>query len=129
MLDQALAGTRLAATIQDERLLAELPYRAPEQIEPGAALDARTALYAIGAVLYFVMTGQPPFAGPTPDAIVQKIREGKVLKPSKHIPEMPPPFEAAVLKLLARRPENRYQSAAEMLAAVEPIAVGHEIKA
>src|SRR5204863_8963999 len=101
MLDQALAGSQLAATIAEERLLAELTYHAPEQTEPAAACDQRSSLYALGAVVYELLTGAPPFTGPTPDAIVRQIREAKVIKPSKFLREMPPPFEAAILKLLA----------------------------
>jgi serine/threonine protein kinase len=126
MLDQALAGSQLAAAIAEERLLAELTYHAPEQTEPAAAYDLRSSLYALGAVVYKLLTGEPPFTGPTPDAIVKQIREAKVIKPSKFL-EMPAPFEAAILKLLARKPEDRFQSATELLAVVQPIAEASEI--
>jgi hypothetical protein len=109
-------------------LLAGLPYRAPEQLVPGEALDHRAALYALGAVLYALLTGEPPCTGDSPEAILKQIREGKLAKPSKVVREIPPPFESAVLKLLARRPDDRYPHAGELLAVVEPIAYMHEIK-
>jgi serine/threonine-protein kinase len=85
-------------------------------------------LYALGALLYALLTGRPPFGGDSPDEIIAKVRAGKVAKPSKTVRAMPPPFEAAVLRLLAPRPEDRFQNAAEMLAVVEQIANFHEIK-
>ncbi len=128
LLPEALMGSRLAAIIHERRQVAELPYTAPEQIDPGAAADQRTALYSLGAVLYALLTGQPPYLGSSAIEIAAHIHEGKVAKPSKVLRDTPPPFEAAVLRCLARRPEDRFQSAAEFLEVVEPIANIHEIK-
>ncbi len=129
MLDQAIEDSRIAATIADRKQLAELPYRAPEQLELGAPADACAAMYALGSMLYALLTGRPPFSASSPDEMIRQLREGRVIKPGKYLRETPAPFEAAVLKMLARRPEDRYQSAAEMLVDVEPIASMHEIKA
>ena len=115
MLVQALRGSRLEEVLHDKRQLAELPYSAPETVEPGATADHRAGLYSLGAVLYALLTGQPPFDGDTLEEIIARVREGKVMKPSKTLRELPPQFEAAVLRLLARRPEDRFQTAAEFL--------------
>jgi hypothetical protein len=128
MLAEALRGSRLAALVHERRQLAELPYAAPEQIEPGVTTDLRATLYGLGAILYALLTGQPPFGGNSPAEIITQINDAKLVKPSKVLRDTPPPFEAAVLKLLARRPEDRFQSAAEFLDVVEPIANIHEIK-
>jgi hypothetical protein len=128
MLDKALEGSKLQKVPLDDKLLNELPYRAPEQLEPGAVVDRRADLYALGAVLYALLTGLPPFSGATPREVLGLIREGKMVKPSRLLPETPAPFETAVLKMMARRPEERYQTATEMLADIEPIANMHEIK-
>jgi hypothetical protein len=128
MLDRALVGSELADLIREKKLLSELPYYAPEQTDVDAPLDHRTDLYALGTLLYALLTGQPPFTDAEPEAIIAQILEGKLVKPSKFLRETPPPFEAAVVKLLARRPEDRYQTAAELLAVVEPIANFNEIK-
>jgi len=128
MLDRALEGSELEDMIREKKLLAELPYYAPEQIDPEAPTDHRTSLYALGTVLYALLTGRPPYNGTSPETIIAEILEGRAVKPSKFLRETPPPFEAAVLKLLARQPEDRYQTAAELLAVVEPIANIHEIK-
>ena len=128
MLDQALHGSRLEEIIHEKRQAAEAPYCAPEQITPGAPTDHRAALYGLGAMLFALMTGQPPVSGGSSPEIAARPREGKAAKPSKIPRDTPPVFEAAVYKLLARRPEDRFQSAADMLAVVEPIANMHEIK-
>jgi hypothetical protein len=128
MLADALKGSRLAAVTHERRQLTELPYTAPEQVDIGTPADQRAALYSLGAVLYALLTGQPPYLGNSATEIVAHIHEGKLAKPSKVLRDTPPPFEAAVLRCLARRPEERFQSAAEFLDAVEPIANIHEIK-
>jgi hypothetical protein len=128
MLDKALDGSRLSEIIGPKKLLAELPYRAPEQTEPDTLVDQRTDVYGVGAVVYALLTGQPPFTGTTPKAIAEQVREGMLVKPSRFLRETPAPFEAAVLKMLARSPDDRFQSAADMLDVVESIANIHEIK-
>ncbi len=83
LFDQALLGSGLEETIREQRQLAELPYIAPELIEPSATADPRSALYGLGAVLYALLTGKPPFRGDSPEEIIAQVREGKVVKPSK----------------------------------------------
>jgi serine/threonine-protein kinase len=78
--------------------------------------------------LYALLVGQPPFVAASPREVRAQIREDKLVKLSKYQPGIPAVFEAAVLKLLARRPEDGFQTAAEMLAVVEPIALEHDIK-
>jgi pSer/pThr/pTyr-binding forkhead associated (FHA) protein len=128
MLDQALHGSRLEAAIREKRQLATLPFTAPEQMDSGSAPEQRADLYALGAVLYFVMTGVPPFGGVSASEVSARIRDGKITKPGKTLKDIPAPFESAVLKLLSRRPEDRFPSATDLLAVVEPIAGIHEIK-
>ena len=128
MLNRALEGSRLQKAILGKKLLAELPYLPPAQTDPHAPGTPLADLYALGVVLYALLVGQPPFVAASPREVRAQIREGKLVKPSKYQPGIPAVFEAAVLKLLARRPEDRFPSAAEMLAVVEPIALEHGIK-
>ena len=128
MLSRALEGSRLQKAILGKKLLAELPCMAPEQTDPHAPVAPLADLYALGTVLYALLTGQPPFLGASPKEVLARIREGKVVKPSKLQPGIPPSFERAVLKMMARRPEERFQTASEMLTVVEPIAAEHGIK-
>jgi serine/threonine-protein kinase len=129
MLSRALEGSRLQKAILGKKLLAELPYLAPEQTDPHAPGTTLGDLYSLGAVIYSLLTGQTPFTGSTPRELVARIREGKVVKPSQIQRGIPAAFEAAVLLMMARRPEDRFQTAAEMLAAVQHIAEENEIEA
>ncbi len=128
MLSRALEGSKLQKAILGKKLMAELPYMAPEQTDPHAPGTPLGDIYALGTVLYFLLTGQPPFTGATPRDIVARIREGKVERPSKLQRGIPAPFEAAVLLMMARRPEERFPTAAEMLDAVQRLAEEHEIE-
>jgi serine/threonine-protein kinase len=128
MLNQALEGSKLQKVILGKKLLAELPYLAPEQTDPHAPGSSLGDLYSLGAVLYFLLTGEPPFTGTTPREVVSRIREGKVVRPRELQRGIPAPFEAAVLMMMARQPEDRFQTAADFLAAVEPLAAENDIE-
>jgi serine/threonine-protein kinase len=128
MLSRALEGSKLQKAILGKKLMAELPYMAPEQTDPHAPGTPLGDIYALGTVLYFLLTGQPPFTGATPRDIAARVREGKVERPSKLQRGIPAPFEAAVLLMMARRPEERFPTAAEMLDAVQRLADEHDIE-
>jgi pSer/pThr/pTyr-binding forkhead associated (FHA) protein len=128
MLNRALEGSRLQKAILGKKLLTELPYLAPEQTDPHAPGSSLGDLYSVGTVLYALLTGQPPFTGSSPREVLARIREGKVVRPSKVQRGIPAPFEAAVLLMMARRPEDRFQTAAEMLDAVQRVADENEIE-
>lgn len=84
-------------------------YMAPEQAR-GAPITGKADLYALGCILYEMLTGAPPFRGPTPDLILQHIREAPV-PPSQRVSGLPPELDAAVLRLLEKEPERRYRDA------------------
>jgi pSer/pThr/pTyr-binding forkhead associated (FHA) protein len=128
LLNRALEGSRLQKAILGKKLVAELPYLAPEQTDPHAPGTTLGDIYALGTVLYVLLTGQPPFAGSSAREMLAQIRESKVVRPSKLQRGIPAPFEAAVLLMMARRPEDRFQTAAEMLAAVQRIADEHDVE-
>jgi pSer/pThr/pTyr-binding forkhead associated (FHA) protein len=128
MINQALHGSQLQKAILGRKLLVEMPYLAPEQTDPHAIVAPVADLYALGAVVYALLTGRPPFTGTSANEIRTRAREGKVARPSKSCTELPATFEAVVLKMLARRPEDRFPTAAAMLAAIEPIAQAHEVQ-
>jgi len=100
---------------QTAAVIGTAQYLSPEQAR-GEQVDARSDVYSLGCVLYEILTGEPPFIGDSPVAVAyQHVREDPV-PPSQKRPGISPELDAVVLKALAKNPDNRYQSAAEMRA-------------
>jgi serine/threonine-protein kinase len=105
-----------------------LPFMSPERTDgPGAAIDARTDIYSLGATIYAMLTGKPPFHGATVDELVEKIR----LDAAHHFHtvhvEAPSELERLVRRCLAKRPQDRPASAAELCKEFEKITLAHGI--
>ena len=91
---------------------------APEQAL-GEGGDARSDLFSLGVVLYEMCAGQPPFQGNSPLAILKQITETKQ-RPLKELnPDIPEWLAEMVDELLQKKPENRYQSAADLAEVLE----------
>lgn len=88
-------------------------YRSPEQVQNGRA-DDRSDLYALGCCLYELLTGAPPFDGPTPFAVMRRHVEEQPRPPSALRPEIPAELDELVLRTLAKYPHERPQTAAEL---------------
>ncbi len=102
-------------------LMGTLQYMAPEQGMQGLS-DARSDLYSLGIVFYEMLTQRTPFDADTPLAILMKHVNDPLPLPRRINPEIPEPLERVVLKALAKRPEDRYQSAVEMAQALRAAA-------
>lgn len=90
-------------------------YMSPEQAQ-GHAMDHRSDLYSLGVTYYHMLTGEPPFRAETTLALALKhVREAPISLRVRR-PEIPEELDRLVLKLLAKKPEDRYQSSGEMLA-------------
>lgn len=94
-------------------LVGTLRYMSPEQIR-GEEVDGRADVYALGTVLYEMLTGKPPFEGGTDWAILRAQIEEPPRPPSERIPTLPWWIDRAVLKALAKSPAERFQSVEEM---------------
>jgi len=92
-------------------------YMAPEQGE-GQPGDARSDVYALGAMLYELMTGRPPFTADSPYAVILHHINTPPPPPRSLRPELPRPLEAVILRALAKDPATRYPSAAGFAAAL-----------
>jgi eukaryotic-like serine/threonine-protein kinase len=96
-------------------LVGTLRYVAPEQIR-GEEVDRRTDVYALGAVLYQMLTGRVPFEGPTDFAILKAQLEDPPVPPGSVVPGIPEWLDRAVLKTLEKEPTARFQTVEELRA-------------
>jgi Tol biopolymer transport system component/serine/threonine protein kinase len=92
-------------------------YMSPEQGE-GKAVDHRTDIYALGTILFEMLTGRLPYEAETPVAIVFKRASEPLPLPRNVNPDIPDSVEQVVLKALAHSPDDRFTSASEMMAAL-----------
>jgi serine/threonine-protein kinase len=122
MLFKALEGSALGRFVRGQTLKGDLPYFAPEQAIPNPRVDALTDIYSLGACLFARCTGQPVVQGRTVEEIVEQIHHGPMVRPRQYQSGIPDAFDDAVGKMLARRREDRYQSAADVVADLESIA-------
>jgi serine/threonine-protein kinase len=98
-------------------------YMAPEQAA-GGAVDHRTDLYALGVVLYQMLTGYVPFRGTTPHAILHAVIYEAPRPPRQLNPNLSPALESVVLKAVAKQPEQRFQQGGELAAALRAVLAG-----
>jgi eukaryotic-like serine/threonine-protein kinase len=90
-------------------------YMAPEQIR-GRRGDARTDVFALGTMLYEMLTCQLPFDSPNPQALLRAKASEQAKPPRYYVPDIDPSLEAIILRSIARAPRDRYTTAAELLA-------------
>jgi serine/threonine protein kinase len=95
-------------------LMGTAPYMSPEQIR-GQPVDARSDIFSCGAVLYEMVTGQPPFSGETIERIREAVLSKEPASPRKLNPHLPARLEGVVLKALEKERSARYQSASDLL--------------
>jgi serine/threonine-protein kinase len=108
-LDAAGAVTRTG------EVLGTPQYMAPEQADTTLGPVASAAdVYALGAILYELLTGRPPFDGPSPLEIIRRLLAEDVLPPRRLQPGVPRDLETICLKCLQKEPSRRYGSAAEL---------------
>ena len=94
-------------------------YMAPEQAAGQTAVDGRTDVYAVGVLAYELLSGQPPFTGGTPQAVIAAQISRAPAPLSSLRPELAAPLASAVMRCLEKDPADRWASAAELLAQLE----------
>jgi len=93
-------------------------YASPESVTGDYPIDGRSDIYALGAVAYYLLTAQPVFAEVKPIKALFAHVHQEVIPPSKYLDKIPLDIEAVVMKCLEKSPEDRYQSAEELEAAL-----------
>ncbi|HEV3470665.1 MAG TPA: protein kinase, partial [Pyrinomonadaceae bacterium] len=104
----------LAAHTQPGAVMGTTWYMSPEQAQ-GQPVDARTDIWSLGAVLYEMLTGRPPFVGATQSHVVVAILEREPASLAEYVPDAPPELQSVIDRALAKDARARYQSASELL--------------
>ena len=117
----ALAASPSALT-STKAMLGSPLYMSPEQLRSSKSVDHRADIWAIGVILYELTTGQLPFLGDSLGELFANILETDPAPLRNHVPDVAPGLEQVVLRCLQRRPEQRFQSAAELIQALTPFA-------
>jgi serine/threonine-protein kinase len=91
------------------------PYMSPEQARGNfRSVDHRTDIYSLGAILYELLTGNPPFTGESRAEVMTRVINKEPVAPRRLVPDLPIDLEIIALKCMAKGPEQRYASAQEL---------------
>jgi serine/threonine-protein kinase len=106
------AGARRLTFGKLTRTMGTADYISPEQVKSNCG-DARSDLYAVGVMLYEMLTGEVPFQGPSPLAVMNDRLLNNPVPPREVNPQIAPELQEIIYRALERKPENRYESARE----------------
>ncbi len=120
-LAKPISGPADIHLTQDGAITGSPLYMSPEQASGSEDLDARSDIYSLGAVMYFMLTGQPPFESDKPLKVLIAHASQAPLPPRKLNPQVTRDFEAIVLKCLQKEPADRFQSVTELDTALEAV--------
>ena len=106
---------------QPGQLVGDIAYMSPERTRAQESVDCRSDIYGLGATLYALLTGRPPFEDASLPATITKIRNEKPVKPKEFQLSIHDMFQDAVLQMLAKRPEDRFLTPADLLKDLERV--------
>jgi serine/threonine-protein kinase len=96
-------------------------YMSPEQASGGDVVDGRSDIYSLGCMLYEMLTGEPPFTGASPQAVVVKHFTDPVPRAQRLRQTVPPALDDVIARAMAKLPADRWPDAAAMAAALEHV--------
>lgn len=121
MLAKALEGNFSQQITAPGQLIGEVPYMAPERTRDSDPVDTRSDIYGLGATLYALMAGRPPFESSSLPELVRMVREDEPTPPKQFQLSIDEKFQDAVARMLAKKPADRYQTPTELLRDLERI--------
>lgn len=121
MLAKALEGPLANQVTRPGEILGDVDYMSPERTR-GTDVDGRSDLYGLGATAYALLTGRPPCGGSSLMEKIANIRQTVPEKPTKFQMSIPSQFEGVVMRLLAKRPDDRFATARELVKELERVA-------
>jgi serine/threonine-protein kinase len=119
LLDFGVSKLVTGDTTRPGAMLGTVRYMAPEQLDDAKAVDARSDVYSLGAILYECLTGVPVHPGETVQEVMFHVLHASVERPTKHVP-IPVALETAILRALSRDRGSRFRSAADFAQALRP---------
>ena len=128
LLAKSLHGTMAQQITRPGQLIGDLAYMPPERTATDADYDTRSDLYSLGATVYALLTGRPPFEAASLPELVRKIRKEEPVRPTKYQLSINKMFEGTVIQMLQKKPEDRYQTPAALSKDLERIANYQNIK-
>jgi serine/threonine-protein kinase len=122
MLSKVFEGINAGQMNGQEHGVGNVAYMAPERTRSDAEPDTPADIYGLGATLYAILTGRPPFQEKTVAETVNKIQHDDPVPPRKLQDSIPEKLQDIVMTMLAKRPELRYESAGQVARALEQVA-------
>jgi serine/threonine protein kinase/tetratricopeptide (TPR) repeat protein len=121
LMDFGLARALGGPNLTQRGVIVGTPAYLPPEQALGKRSDTRSDLYSLGCVLYEMVTGRPPFHGDDPVKVIFSHINDLPVMPRKLAPDIPDALEQVILKLLVKDPDQRYQSASELLQAFKSV--------
>lgn len=129
MLAKALEGSLARQVTRPGQLIGDVAFMSPERTGDQAEVDHRSDIYGLGATLYALLTGHPPFESPSLAVLVRRVRQEEPRPPKAFQLSINDRFQDVVLQMLAKQPDDRFQTPAALLRELERIGRFHGLEA
>lgn len=115
LADLGIARRNTEPESPDEKRFGTPAYISPEQCRRGSVVDGRSDIYSLGATLFELLTGRPPYSGNTPLEVVTAMLQTPVPDPRRFNPELPASISVLTMRMLAKDPAQRPRNARELI--------------